>query len=286
MTRIGLVVNRTKPNALDVARQLVNLIESKNACVFLEPDVGNLLQRDDLALRLSEFPGHVDVVFVLGGDGTLLSLARELAPYELPMLGINLGNLGFLSEAEPHDLPHAVDRILNGEFYVEERMMLESEIRREGRIMERFCALNDIGIGKGSFSRIISSDVYADDVYLNTYNGDGLIVSTPTGSTAYSLSAGGPIVAPHINVIVLTPVAPHDLTARPIVLSVDQELRIVVDAMHRDLGFTVDGQLGYKLETEDEVLIRRSSYNTLLIKWEQRNFFKMVRKKLHPFPRN
>ncbi|GAB7386840.1 NAD(+)/NADH kinase [Bacillaceae bacterium] len=282
MKTIGLAVNKGKPNAWLVAKQLVFLLEEKGAKIFLEPDVADQLGRVDLALPLKDFPGRVEIVFVLGGDGTLLGFAREFAPFKIPILGINLGNLGFLSEAEPDDLPHAVDRILNGEYYVEERMMLEAEVVRKGKRLKRFTALNDVGIGKGSLSRIISCTVYVDDLYLSTYSGDGIIISTPTGSTAYSLSAGGPIVAPHINVILLTPVAPHALTARPIVLSADEEIRVITEATHRDLGLTVDGQLGFKLELGDEIIVRRSPHITFLIKWKERNFFATVRKKLHP----
>ncbi|WP_334314167.1 NAD(+)/NADH kinase [Aneurinibacillus sp. Ricciae_BoGa-3] len=280
LTTIGIVINKDKENACTVGQELVRLLEANNAGVYVDQVMADLIDRQDLSLAIAEFHKCVDIVFVLGGDGTLLGLARELAPYSIPILGINLGHLGFLSEAEPDDLPHAVDQILDGDFCVEHRMMLECEVIREGRRLHPSIALNDIGIAKGSFNRMIKCKVFVDDLYAASFNGDGVIVSTPTGSTAYSLSAGGPIVVPYINAIVLTPVAPHSLTARPIVLPADEEIHVVVEATHQDIGITIDGQQGYPLEVNDEIVIRRSPYVTPLIKWKARSFFQVVRKKL------
>src|SRR5690606_26437717 len=141
----------------------------------------------------------------LGGDGTLLGIARKFARHHIPILGFNLGHLGFLSEAEPDSLEDAVEKVLHGQYTVEKRMMLETEVIRGNHKLEQSCALNDVGIAKGSFSRLITNDVYVDDIYLGTYSGDGVIVSSPTGSTAYSLSAGGPIVSPRVDVLLVTP---------------------------------------------------------------------------------
>jgi NAD+ kinase len=280
VTAIGIVANKQKTNAWVVAEELVRLLEAKRAGVYIDHVIASHIGRQDLALPIDKFHEAVDIIFALGGDGTLIGLAREIAPYAIPILGINLGHLGFLSESEPDDLPHAVDRILSGEYCVEERMMLYTEVIRQGVRIHEAVALNDVGIAKGSFGRMIKCNVYVDNLYAGAYNGDGVIVSTPTGSTAYSLSAGGPIVVPYINVILLTPVAPHSLTARPMVLPADEEIRVRVDATHNDLGLTIDGQLGYPLEIDDEIIIRRSPYITSLIKWKKRSFFEVVRKKL------
>lgn len=280
MTAIGIVANQQKKNAWLVAEELVRLLEEKQAGVYIDHAVASHIGRLDLALPLEKFHEQVDIIFVLGGDGTLIGLAREIAAYPIPILGINMGNLGFLSESEPEDLPHAVDRILSGEYCVEERMMLHTEVLRGGQCVHEAIALNDVGIAKGSFGRMIKCNVYVDDLYVGMYNGDGLIISTPTGSTAYSLSAGGPIVVPYINVILLTPVAPHSLTARPLVLPADEEIHVIVDATHNELGLTIDGQLGFGLEIGDEIIVRRSPYMTSLIKWKKRSFFEVVRKKL------
>lgn len=281
LNRIGISVNKGKPKARVVARQLVWLIEERGAKVFLEPDIAAEMDRPELGLPLDQFPERVDIVFVLGGDGTLLGIARRFAKYRVPILGFNLGHLGFLSEAEPDSLSTAVERVLTGDYIIEERMMLDAEVIRNGRVMETSVALNDVGIAKGSFSRMITCKVFMDGAYLGTYSGDGLIASTPTGSTAYSLSCGGPIVWPGLQTILLTPICPHTLTARPMVLPPDGILEIRVSSTHRDIGLTIDGQLGYRLEVDDIVRVSRSASVTLLIKWKERSFFEVVRKKLH-----
>ncbi|MFD1395153.1 NAD(+)/NADH kinase [Kroppenstedtia eburnea] len=280
MKRFGILVNKGKPKARVVLKELVLLLEERGVEVWLEPEIAQSIERPDLSLAVDRFPDVVEIVFVLGGDGTLLGVARRFADSDIPILGFNLGNLGFLSEAEPDSLSTAVDRILSGDYYIEERLMLDAEVVRDGKVLERSVALNDVGIAKGSFSRMITGTVYMDGVYLGTYSGDGLIVSTPTGSTAYSLSCGGPIVWPGVQCILLTPICPHTLTARPMVLPADSTLEIRVSATHRDLGVTIDGQLGYRLKVDDVIRVAKSRHFTHLIKWEERDFFEVVRKKL------
>ena len=280
MKTVGLVVNRDKPGAFEYAKDLIELLEYKNIKVIVEPFVGEFVRRNDLAVPLRDYYRFVDCIFVLGGDGTLLGVAREFSLYNIPLLGINLGHLGFLSEAESDHIPAVIDKINRGDYYLEERMMIQAELIREGTSKAIYHALNDICIAKGTFSRIINCAVYVGEQYVTTFNGDGLIVSTPTGSTAYSLSAGGPIVSPNIHAILLTPIAPHSLSVRPMVLSVDQELRIEVSATHEDMGLTVDGQLGVRLQVGDQVVLKKSPYVTSLIKWKERSFFDVVRKKL------
>lgn len=284
MKRFGILVNKGKPKARVVLKELVLLLEKRGVVVCLEPEIAESIARTDLSLAVDRFPDVVEIVFVLGGDGTLLGVARRFADSNIPILGFNLGNLGFLSEAEPDSLSTAVDRILSGDYYIEERLMLDAEVVRDGKVLEKNVALNDVGIAKGSFSRMITGTVYMDGVYLGTYSGDGLIVSTPTGSTAYSLSCGGPIVWPGVQCILLTPICPHTLTARPMVLPADSTLEIRVSATHRDLGVTIDGQLGYRLKVDDVIRVAKSQNFTHLIKWEERDFFEVVRKKLQGEP--
>ncbi|GIM44542.1 NAD kinase [Collibacillus ludicampi] len=280
MKTIGLAVNQAKPKAIPVTKELIRLIEEQGASVYVDADVADLVDRKDRALHIEQFPGKVDLVFVLGGDGTLLGMARRLAPFGLPMLGINVGNLGFLSEAEPDDLKKAVCRVLNGDFALEKRMMLETSIEREGRIIQSAIGLNDIGIAKRSFGRMVTLRIFVDDMYVETYSGDGLIISSPTGSTAYSLSCGGPIVSPHMQVILLTPICPHRLSTRPIVISGEQVVRVEVSASHHDIGVSVDGQIGFTLSRNDTVIVKKAKYETTLIKWKEREFFDVLRKKL------
>ncbi|HZG14138.1 MAG TPA: NAD(+)/NADH kinase [Candidatus Bathyarchaeia archaeon] len=280
MKTIGIVANRGKPEARIVARDLLYLLEEKGAKVVLEETIASGVGRPELALPLSDFGGNMDLVCVLGGDGTLLDIARRLAGCSLPILGINLGTLGFLSQAEPEHLPHAVDKLLSGDYWIEERSMLQATLIRRGETLGTFTAMNDIGIAKGSFCRIIECVVSIDEQYVATFSGDGVIVSSPTGSTAYSLSAGGPIVAPDVKMLLLTPVAPHSLTARPMVFSASQVIRIQVDAIHNEMGLSIDGQFGYRLEGGDEIYVSTSPYVTPLVKWEKDHFFAAIRTKL------
>ncbi|RAL27095.1 NAD(+) kinase [Thermoflavimicrobium daqui] len=274
-------MNLSKLHAYSAACHLIQLLQKKEVPFFLEQRMAEQLGHTDASIPLSEFSDKVDVVFVLGGDGTLLGIARKLAKYDLPILGINVGNLGFLSEAEPSDLSTAVDRILKEDYCIEKRLMLQAELLRNGKVIERGIALNDVGIAKGSFSRMVTCTVYMDGLYLGAYSGDGVIISTPTGSTAYSLSCGGPIVWPGIQTILLTPICPHTLTSRPMVLPKDCTLEVQVSAKHNEMSLTIDGQVGFSLQSEDIIRVQASSYNTQLIKWKERSFFEVVRKKLH-----
>jgi NAD+ kinase len=280
LKRIGITINASKPKARELVGKLLQLLEEKGATVYLESEMALQQARPEIGLSLAEFSRKIDLVFVLGGDGTLLGVARQFAPFHLPILGINVGYLGFLSEAEPEHLATAVERVLAGDYCIEKRLMLETELIRAEEVIERGIALNDVGIAKGSFGRMITCKVLMDGMYLATYAGDGLIVSTPTGSTAYSLSCGGPIVYPGMQTLLLTPICPHTLTSRPMVVPAESILEIQVSAVHHEIGMTIDGQLGYVLETGDRVKVQRSKYHTLLVKWQERSFFEVVRKKL------
>jgi NAD+ kinase len=279
--QIGLAINRGKPKALIVARELIPQLESKGIQVWIEPRVAKHLGREDLAIAYEDFPTKVDILFVFGGDGSILGIARDFAKHNIPILGINLGHLGFLSEAEPEDLPQVIDAILQEHYETENRMMIEAELYRNGQLIDTWTALNDIGIAKGSYSRMITCKVYLHDKLLNTFFGDGLIVSSPTGSTAYSMSAGGPIVAPNMSALLLTPVCPHSLTARPIILSSDEEITIEVSATHQEIGLSIDGQIGVQLDVFDQLKIRKSPFTTTLVKWKDRTFFDIIKIKFH-----
>ncbi|MED1788920.1 NAD(+)/NADH kinase [Brevibacillus laterosporus] len=280
MKSIGIIANKGKPKARVVARELLYLLEARGAKVYLEQDLAGVIGREDVAVSLYDFSKYVEILCVLGGDGTLLGIARQLAGQNLPVLGINLGTLGFLSEAEPDNLTDAVEKLLSGQYYTEERSMLTTELYRQGERLATYTAMNDIGITKGSFCRIIKCSVYSNGFYVGTFSGDGIIVSSPTGSTAYSLAAGGPIVAPNVAMLLLTPIASHSLTARPIVLASNQRLRIEVDAVHDEIGLSIDGQFGSRLEGGDEIFVEQSKHVTQLIKWTQGNFYELIRTKL------
>jgi NAD+ kinase len=279
--RIGLIVNKSKPKAWNIARQIVNSLEYRNITIVIEAYVAEQLGRSDLGIDFNMIPQHADVIFVLGGDGTLLGIARQFAPYSIPILGINVGNMGFLSEAEPNDLEETIDKVIQGQYFIQNRMMLEAQVLRDGKLLKQFIALNEVGIAKGAFSRMIEVFMYMEDKFLASYKGDGLIIATPTGSTAYSLSAGGPIVSPDIDLMLLTPICPHSLNMRPMVVSAQNTIRTKIQATHNDIGITIDGQLGFKLELDDVIILSKSKHHAKLIRWPEYNFFEVVRRKLH-----
>jgi NAD+ kinase len=276
--RVALIVNRDKPQACEVVHRLRDLLAAEgitSCCAWVGKDAPELG-----ALAADGGFNGVELAFVLGGDGTLLGVARQLAPFGVPLLGINVGHLGFLSEADPGDLEETVRRVVDREYDLEQRLMLEAVVERDGVVTTRVIGLNDAGIAKGSFARMVRVDAYVDEVFVDSYSGDGVIVSTPTGSTGYSLSCGGPIVSPHLQVLLLTPICPHTLFSRPCVIDAMQEVRLVVDAAHEDIGLTVDGQVGVRLRPKDVVRVRRSNVQATLVKWRDREFFSVLRKKL------
>ncbi|UOF90097.1 NAD(+)/NADH kinase [Fodinisporobacter ferrooxydans] len=284
LTRIGLIVNRSKPRAFEISREIIQIIEGNGEKVYVEAETAKALGRSDIQLPVHEFAHSVDLVFVLGGDGTLLGVARQLAHAKLPVLGINLGHLGFLAEAEPKDLHKAIERIIRRDYSLEERLMLEVEVVREGKSIGTWIGLNDVGIAKRSFGRMVNVRVFVDSMYVDEYSGDGVIVSSPTGSTAYSLSCGGPIVSPQMNAIVVTPISPHTLVSRPFLVSGEQTVKVEVCSTHNDIGLTVDGQVNVPIQCNDVILVRKSTCSTLLVKWQERGFFNVLRTKLHMNP--
>jgi NAD+ kinase len=223
---------------------------------------------------------EVDLVIVLGGDGTLLSVARAASDRPVPILGVNLGTLGFLTEITLDELFAALERVLAGEVRVEARMRLDVRALREGRELGRFLALNDAVLTQADLARMIDLETRADGGEVTTYHADGLIVATPTGSTAYSLSAGGPIVLPELEAFLLTPICPHTLTQRPLVLPHSSQIEICVRSRN-EVQLTVDGQEGIALREGDVVSVCRSDHPVRLIASPFRSRFEILREKFH-----
>jgi NAD+ kinase len=220
------------------------------------------------------------MVVVLGGDGTLLSVARQIGDLRTPILGVNLGSLGFLTEITRSELFPMLEQVVKGDFAVSERMRLLAVIRRNGLEVARYRVLNDVVINKGALARIIDMEAWIDDAYLTTFKADGLIVSTPTGSTGYNLAAGGPIIYPGNHCHVISPICPHMLTNRPIVISDEALIRIEIKSQDEDVAFTADGQEGMPLEAGDVIELRKSNHSTLLIKSPSKDYFQVLRTKL------
>jgi len=294
MKRIGIIAKKNKPEAVNIARSLVEWFQTKKMEVYVEEEMGNLLFTSGSSLRVdpplsdsyinsverSEIPNHVEMIIVLGGDGTLLSVARLVRDYEVPILGVNLGGLGFLTEITLEELYRVLERVIQGDFITDERVVLNAAVVRRGERMAEFTVLNDAVINKGALARIIDLETTINGEYLTTFKSDGLIISTPTGSTAYNLSAGGPIVYPSLHSIIITPICPHTLTNRPIMVPDDVEIRVILKAKKQEVILTLDGQQGFYLEFEDVVEVRKAESRILLIKSPYRHYFEVLREKL------
>lgn len=258
---------------------LVQWLKSRSCTVLLDREAAWIVG-NTTGYSLQEMNERADCLLVLGGDGTLLSCARACAPFGTPLFGINLGRLGFLTETELPDLYSSLDKLFGNRYQIEKRMMLQARIMRGKEVIEETTALNEVVITKGGFARIIMLKVFVDGKYFNTYPADGLIVSTPTGSTAYSMSAGGPLVAPSLDLMIITPVCPHALWARPLIISSHSRVKVILLSEQREAMLTMDGQKGVKLMQGDAVIISRAPYQAKFIKLAGRDFFTILRKKL------
>ena len=276
---VGVCVKRDEPQVAERVVALEDWLNDHGVEVLLDSEAARWLRRPGTPVE--ELAGRVDLLIVLGGDGTLLAAARAVGERSVPLLGVNLGTLGFLAETSSDELHTALEQAFAGRLVVAERMRLQVEIERRGSVVERCLALNDAVIGKSALSRMIDLETRADGAFVTTYHSDGLIVATPTGSSAYSLSAGGPILLPEGDSIVLTPICPHTLTQRPLVLPDQYRIEILVlDTRGGEVHLTVDGQVGVELEQGDRIIAARSKYPARLLVSPHRSRFAVMREKL------
>jgi NAD+ kinase len=280
VTRVGIVAKPDAARAQGVILQLLPWLTSRGHSVVLEKETADLVPSviTDAAGR-AELPGQVDLLIILGGDGTLLSMARAVGDLGVPLLGVNLGGLGFLTATTLDEMFPALEAYLGGRMAIEERMLLAARIVRNGQPLGEYAALNDIVITKSAMSRIIDLSVSVEGRYATAYRADGLIISTPTGSTAYSLSAGGPILFPTMDAVVLTPICSHTLTNRPIVVPGTDRIEVTLLA-DQEVMATMDGQVGVGLREGDTVEIRKAAARIRLVRFPQKDFFSVLRTKL------
>lgn len=276
MKCIGVLPHTAKPHALAMARDLVSSLEARGVRVWLDHEAALLLDRTDLT---GEFP-RLDAGLVLGGDGAFLREGRRLAEAGVPMLGINFGRLGFLTEIEPETVDFAIDRLLQGDYRIETRLMLRARVVRNQLVRASYYAINDIVVARGTLARTVHCRLFIDGSFIGVYSGDGMIVATPTGSTAYSLSAGGPILHPGLDALVVTPICPHTLGSRSIVTSPEDEVMIRFDEPDEELLLTIDGQFGERLIPGDEIYFDRAPQHAKLIRLEARSFYDVLRNRL------
>lgn len=290
MHRVGIIANPARPVVSHLIPELVRLLSSRSGKPSLAAVLADMVSdetarracvivdSDDLAVQ------DVDWVIAIGGDGTLLKTARLVGASGTPILGVNSGKLGFMMQTTPDELDEAIEQVFDGQYSLDKRLVLQGRIGNgtpgDAAADGVFSALNDIVIDKGSICRVIELGIYVNDEYVNDVMADGLIVSTPTGSTAYSLAAGGPILAPGMEAIVVSPICPHTLSNRAMVLAARDRVRIEVTADHPDLLLTVDGQENVVIQPGSTVELYRADHTIHLIRFSDRSFYDVLRTKL------
>lgn len=276
---VGIMAKPGIPHASSIVPKLVEWLKERGLEARLDEESAIYMGLTN-GFRRSEVPEGAQLVIVLGGDGTLLSAARAVAGREIPLLPVNLGGLGFLTAITLDQLYPELERAFRGEQRVVPRGMLHGDLVRRGQVVKSYQALNDIVISKTQFARMIDLEAFVDSQYVSTFKADGLIVCTPTGSTAYSLSAGGPIVFPAVHAVCITPVCPHTLTNRPVLVPETSVIELISHAADHEAFLTVDGQVGEPLLSEDRVVCRTSEHRVLLVRPPKLFFFDVLRQKL------
>ncbi|MGI5891471.1 MAG: NAD(+)/NADH kinase [Bacillota bacterium] len=277
MKKITILINHKNEKNYYLAENIVKFLQNTDAQLFIPDSKPGF---DLAACRNIDFSG-LDAALVLGGDGTILAASRFLSPFAVPMLGINMGKLGFLSEVEQEDVFTALQALLEDKYYIEERMMLEAYVLRKGQEVASFVALNDLVVNNSAYTRTISIDLILDGQLINSSRSDGIIIATPTGSTAYSFSAGGPLIMPNMELMLLNFVCPHSFFSRPIVVPSSSHVEVVYAGEGEGAKLTADGQLFCPLQNGDVVSVKRLSQNSKLLRFAPLNFFQRVSSKLN-----
>jgi len=278
MKKIGIICKTGVTEPSDILKVLLPWLRQKGYETYVDIETAAAVNIE--GVQRSQIPSIVDIIIVLGGDGTMLSVCRLVGDKRVPILGVNIGGLGFLTAVHKDELYEVLERVLMGECPVEERIMLTACVHRHSECIAEYIAMNDVVVNKGALARIIDLETYIDHMYVTTFKADGLIVSTPTGSTAYALSAGGPILYPTINSIVLSPICPHTLTNRPIVLPDSVLIEIVLKSQNEDVFLTLDGQVGFSLKPGDIVEVRKSPFKIKFFIPCEKDYFEILRTKL------
>jgi NAD+ kinase len=276
----GIISKPMRERICEVVPPLIQWLRARKIDVLFDKETESCLASGAPAFSREELGAKIDLAIVLGGDGTLLSAARSFAGREFPILPVNLGALGFLTSVTLEELYPLLDRVVDGKYRTSARMMLDAEVLSNGNTTERKCALNDAVANKGALARMLDFDVYVNRDHVGRYRADGLIVSTPTGSTAYSLAAGGPIVDPELDAFVITPICPHMLTNRPIVIPSTARIDLDFAAAEEPVYVTLDGQTGFQLKAKDRVTITKSANRVTLVRPPQKTYFEILRSKL------
>ena len=277
---VGIVCKPIRDVVSSVVPPLISWLRDRKIDVFVDKETQACIDLGLPAFARGALPEGLELLVVLGGDGTLLSATRALAGQRVPILAVNLGGLGFLTSVTREELYPVLEQVLDGRHNTSERMMLDAHTFRNGKVVERQTALNDAVINKAALARMLDFDVYVDSAPVGRYRADGLIVATPTGSTAYSLAAGGPIVHPQLDAFVITPICPHMLTNRPLVIPDTARVEIDIAAGEEPVYLTLDGQIGFQLQPSDRVVVTKSKNRVAFIRSPQKTYFEVLRSKL------
>jgi NAD+ kinase len=279
MKCVGIIAKHTDPRAESIVSDLCRWLEERGKSVVLDRETAALVGRTNFVVR-SKIPERCDFLIVIGGDGTLLSAARVVGASGKPILGVNMGSLGFMTAITLEEIYPALERIFRFDFDYEERMMLVAHVHRLGERVANYTVLNDVVINKGALAKIIDIKVTVGEMYLSTFKADGLIISTPTGSTGYSLAAQGPIIYPTMNTILITPICPHTLTFRPLVIPDGLIIRAELCSRETDVFLTIDGQVGFGLREGDVIEVKRAEAPLRFFRSPFRDYFTVLRTKL------
>ena len=278
--KFGVVANFKRPAASEAVNTINDWCRNQGHEVFLCRKVYREIPESVKPLDKGDDCNRADVLISLGGDGTILATARALDRAEVPILGINLGSLGFLTQLTPDQLTNALERVVKGDYAVQNRVVLRADVIDGGEVSYPY-ALNDIVIDRGNVSRVINLSLYADGEYISSYTADGMIIATPTGSTAYSLAVGGPILKPTMTSFIVTPISPFSLTSRPLIFPKDSMLEIRIRSEHGTANLTIDGQVATEFSPNGTVKITMSDHCVKFIVFEPNSFFSILREKLH-----
>ena len=276
--KIGIFCKHKPDISEQVLTELASWLRKRHYELLMATDTAGIIGESS-DIKLEDIPSKADLIIVLGGDGTLLGVARLTHPFDVPILAVNLGSLGFLTEVALPELYGTLEQVLKGESHIERRMLLNAFLKRKEETVRSDFALNDVVINK-SAARIVNLEVHVNGQYMTSYRADGLIISTPTGSTGYSLSAGGPIIHPSMNALVLSPICPFTLTNRPIVIPNQStlEVRLITE---EEVQVTMDGQSGYPMYRDDVLEIKQGPAPVSLIQAKGKNYYQILRQKLH-----
>ena len=283
--RSGVVVKPHTPDALETLCRLTTWLNERGLTLVGGPEIQHeqIERQTGCAVEVvsdGELARQVDLMLVLGGDGTMIATARMVGDTEVPVMGVNYGGLGYLAEFPIEELFPALEAILAGQYQVQQRLMLSVELWRGDQLVTRNRVLNDVVVNKSALARIIEIEAYLNQQFVNLFRADGLIVATPTGSTAYNLSAGGPIIFPSMNAVVITPICPFTLSNRPIVVPDDSMIEVRLMTRNEEVALTLDGQVGFPLQAGDRAVIRKSKTSFNLVQPRNRNYFDVLRNKL------